>query len=58
MEEDNTSSIHRIKPKEGVCHLLDGRYDLCEGELGKGTYGAVYKAKHLNNGFYYALKKM
>lgn len=34
------------------------KYELTEVELGRGTYGSVYKAKNKFNDKFYALKKM
>ena len=58
MEIESDHKIPRIAAKEWQCPLLEGRYQLQEGELGKGSYGAVYKAVKMSNGETYALKKM
>jgi serine/threonine protein kinase len=38
--------------------MLKDRYFLTDNELGKGTYGSVYKARGIYDDIYYALKKM
>jgi hypothetical protein len=51
-------SIVRASAREWQCSLLSDKYELSEVELGRGTYGSVYKAKNFLNEKYYALKKM
>lgn len=58
MESENHSNIHRLAAKEWQCPILEEKYEIMEGELGKGAYGAVYRAKKLSNGEMYAVKKM
>ncbi len=38
-------SIKRSSEKEWPCYQMADKYDLTEIELGRGTYGSVYKAK-------------
>lgn len=51
-------SIIKINAKDCPCSPIADRYELTEVELGRGTYGSVYKAKNLQNDKFYALKKM
>lgn len=52
------SGIEYIEQTQWPCSLIDTKYELCEGELGHGTYGSVYRARNLFDDHYYALKKM
>lgn len=42
-------SIVRTNAKECQCSLMADKYELTEVELGRGTYGSVFKAKNLLN---------
>jgi serine/threonine protein kinase len=47
MSQDNWLRIHNISQE----------YKIIE-KVGRGTYGTVYKAKHLKTGNYVAIKKI
>jgi hypothetical protein len=51
-------SIVKENARDWPCSLISDKYELTETELGRGTYGSVYKAKNIQNERFYALKKM
>jgi hypothetical protein len=56
---ESSQGIKVVEVKEWQCPLVDSCYEVFyEEELGRGTYGSVYKARNFNDDRLYALKKM